>query len=452
MNDIVVVPRHQPTNDARRPYIVLPTLHTSQNAAYWTKGRFLAVRCGRRWGKTALGEVIACDGATKGQNIGIFAPDYKILAETYTEIAEILAPIRVASSKVEGVFRTITGGRVDYWSLDNERAGRSRKYHKVIIDEGAFTKPNMMRIWETAIKPSLLDYQGSAIVLSTPNGADPENFFWRICNQPEHEFVEYHAPTHLNPHIPERIPGEDEESYLARRAEEFDKIKKNNHPLVYQQEYLAQFVDWSGIKFFNVQDCLVGGQPVDYPAHCDCVIAILDTAVKSGSEHDGTAVSYYALINDGLDYKVVVLDWDIVQIEGSLLEVWIPNVFRRLEELSRACKARMNLGVHIEDKVSGSILINQAQRRGMNAYAIDSKLTAMGKDERAIDVSGYVFQKKAKLSRFAHEKVSVYKNTSRNHFMSQVFNYRLGVKNQADDMLDTFCYALALLLGDGEGL
>ena len=80
-------------------------------------------------------------------------------------------------------------------------AGRA-EYHRVIINEAAFTNPNMMDIWEKSIKPTLLDYGGSALVLSNTNGIDAQNFFWRICNQPEHGFVEYHAPSHNNPFLP----------------------------------------------------------------------------------------------------------------------------------------------------------------------------------------------------------------------------------------------------------
>jgi Rhodopirellula transposase DDE domain/WD domain, G-beta repeat len=57
----------------------------------------------------------------------------------------------------------------------------------------------------------------------------------------------------------------------------------------------------------------------------------------------------------------------------------------------RLCRARKgSVGAFIEDKNSGTILLQQAWRRQLLAHAIDSKLTAMGKDERAISVSGYV--------------------------------------------------------------
>jgi hypothetical protein len=45
----------------------------------------------------------------------------------------------------------------------------------------------------------------------------------------------------------------------------------------------------------------------------------------------------------------------------------------------------------------------------MQARAIESKLTAMGKDERAISVSGYVHRGLVKYTRHAFEKTSVYK-------------------------------------------
>ena len=44
------------------------------------------MRCGRRWGKTALDVTEACDAAAKGQYVGWFAPEYKLLAEAYRRL------------------------------------------------------------------------------------------------------------------------------------------------------------------------------------------------------------------------------------------------------------------------------------------------------------------------------------------------------------------------------
>ena len=89
----------------------------------------------------------------------------------------------------------------------------------------------------------------------------------------------------------------------------------------------------------------------------------------------------------------------------------------------------------------------------MPARAIESKLTAMGKDERAISVSGYVHRERVKYTQRAFEKTVIYKQRSRNHLLDQVESFRVGdpAGEREDDLLDTFCYGVALALGDSEG-
>jgi hypothetical protein len=309
----------------------------------------------------------------------------------------------------------------------------------VIIDEAAFTKPNMLHIWQTSIKPTLLDYGGDAWVLSTPNGIDDDNFFYRIGEDKELGFTDHHAPTHSNPYLPK---------------EELEKLERENHPLVFRQEYLAEFVDWSGVAFFSIDKLLHEGKPVDYPEKCDGVFAVMDTAVKGGRENDGTAIVYCA-INKFHGHPLVILDWDIVQIDGALLENYMPSVFSRLEDLARLTQARHGvIGTFIEDAAAGSILIQQGRSRGWPTHAIDSKLTMAGKDERAISVSGYFHQEKIKISQFAYDKTVVFKNSSRNHLLNQIASFRIGDKDaatRADDLLDAFVYSLAIGVGNKYG-
>src|ERR1700733_13145460 len=118
------------------------------------------------------------------------------------------------------------------------------------------------------------------------------------------------------------------------------------------------------------------------------------------------------------------------------------------------CHARCgSIGAFIEDKNSGTILLQQTLRRQMPARAIDSKLTAMGKDERAISVSGYVHRESVKYTNRAFEKTVIYKRRSRNHLLDQVESFRVGDRgsDREDDLLDTFCYGIALALGNNEG-
>jgi len=429
------------------------------------KGKRKAARCGRRWGKNVFGETLAVSDAAKGRLVAWCAPEHKRLTESYNVIAEQLEQIKKRSSKTEGIIETIKGGKVEFWSLEDENACRSRKYHRVIVDEGAFTKPRTIETWQRSIEPTLLDYDGSAVVMSNTNGIDPENFLWQICNDKKHGFVDFHAPTTSNPLIPLRNANETVVQWQARRTAYFDALIKNTPPLVYQQEYLAEFVDWSGAAFFTRDSLLVNGQPVEMPIRCEAVFAIVDTATKTGKDRDGTGAIFYALIRNpirpvgadgslGPAYRLVIIDWDIAQIEGALLETWLPTVFQRLEALGRDTHAvRGSIGAMIEDKASGMVLLQQAARRGWPAYPIESKLTSLGKDERAISVSGYVYQGLVKIAKPAYEKVVVYKETSRNHLLGQVVGFRIGDKasTREDDLLDCFCYGCAVAFGNEEG-
>lgn len=441
----------------------LGTLHAGQVKAFLAlrESRFKALRCGRRFGKTDFAKTWIKEGLVQGFECAWFAPQHKTWAEVYSETASALTGIVEHTSKTSGVMRFRTGGRLDFWSLENSIAGRGRRYHRIVIDEAAFAKDgdnktdgSAMEIWEKSIKPTLYDFAGEALVCSNSAGKNPDNFFYNICTDPQYGFEEYHARTMDNPLLPKRLQDETLEDWLSRKRLFQADLIKNNDPLVYAQEYEAEFVDWSGVAFFSREKLLDQGQPVPFPITCDAVFAVIDTASKTGTDHDATAVTYFAINPSAGGSPLTILDWDIAQIEGATLESWLPSVFQRLEELARACRARGgSIGAWIEDKNSGTILLQQATRRGMPASAIESKLTSLGKDERAFSVSGYVHQEKVKYSEHAFNKVSVYKRKSRNHLLDQVESFRIGDKDsdREDDLLDTFCYGIAISLGNSEG-
>jgi len=382
-------------------------------------------------------------------------------SEVYADLADALQPILDTSSKGAAVMRLRTGGRLDFWSLENPIAGRGRRYHRIVVDEAAFAKDgdnkidgSMMAIWEKAIKPTLYDYGGEALICSNSAGKNPDNFFYNICTDPKYGYHEFHSTTLDNPLLPKRYQNETLADWQARRTQFQADLLKDNDPLVYAQEYLAKFVDWSGVAFFSREKLLDQNQPVPYPSTCDGVFAVIDTASKTGTDNDATAVTFFARDRHSGRFPLLILDWDITQIQGAILEAWLPSVFHRLEELAGLCRARSSsLGVWIEDKNSGTILLQQAQRRGMPAQAIESKLTAMGKDERAISVSGYVHRGNVKYADYAFNKVSNYKQKSRNHLLDQIESFRVGDKksDREDDLLDTFCYGIAIALGNSEG-
>ena len=100
------------------------------------------LRCGRRFGKTTLLETVAAvraigDNETPAQSVGWFSPNYKLLTPSYKRLLRMIRPAVAHASKTDSLIETITGGQIEFWTLADEEAGRSRAYDLVIIDEAS---------------------------------------------------------------------------------------------------------------------------------------------------------------------------------------------------------------------------------------------------------------------------------------------------------------------------
>lgn len=230
------------------------------------------------------------------------------------------------------------------------------------------------------------------------------------------------------------------------------KSLEEDPPDHYQWVWGTQCRNLGGI-FFALENMLVDGQPIEWPRLCDSVFAVIDTATKTGKENDGTAVTYFAYNQHGAGYPLMILDYDIMQMQGSVLEAWLPTVFTNLTEMAEECHARFGMsGAWIEDKASGMVLLQHAERRGWPAQAIESKLTAMGKVERAISASPHVHRSRVKITKPAFDRTVSYKGVTLNHLLSQVKAFRVNdVETEENDLLDTFTYGILIALGNAEG-
>lgn len=246
----------------------------------------------------------------------------------------------------------------------------------------------------------------------------------------------------------------DGQSFCPERfpLEELKKIREVIGPYEWASLY-EQRPRPPGGSFFSEASLLVDGQPIPMPVLVDGIFAVIDSAIKTGKENDGTGVTWYARTQFH-GHPLVILDWDLVQIEGASLESWMPTIHKRSEAFAKACKARKGVqGMWIEDKASGMVLLQQARKHPeWKAQALPAALSSIGKEERAINCSGYVHQGQVKISAQAYNRVSTYKGHTKNHLLSQVLGFRIGIKDMGeDDLLDCFSYGVSIALGGGEG-
>lgn len=188
--------------------------------------------------------------ALAGDPVGWFAPSYKILDEAWRDLRRTLKPVERHANANDRRLELITGGVIEFWSLEDADAGRSRKYKRVAIDEAAMCR-HLEAAWTGAIRPTLTDLKGDADFYSTPKGRD---YFWKAfvrgVDPLETEWESFQLPTSANPFID---PAEIE----AARRELPDRI--------FRQEYLAEFLEDAGGVFRCVSEAIDRGRVLPEP-------------------------------------------------------------------------------------------------------------------------------------------------------------------------------------------
>ncbi len=120
-------------------------------------------------------------------------------------------------------FKLATGGVIRFYTGERLDNLRGMRFHYVIIDEASYI-PDLDNGWNNAIRPTLTDYKGKALFLSTPRG---KNYFYSLYLkglEANGEWESFKYSTYDNP-------------YIANS--EIDSIKQSAIPVVFEQEYMA---------------------------------------------------------------------------------------------------------------------------------------------------------------------------------------------------------------------
>lgn len=210
----------------------LPMPHSGQKRLLEEADRFNTVNCGRRWGKTTIGQNLLVDPALKGFPTAWFSPTYKDLFEVWKYIKRTLQPVIRSKNEQLKQIELLTGGAIDFWSLDDPESGRGRKYKRIVVDEVAKMK-GFDRTWRQTLRPTLTDLIGDAFMFSTPKGIS--NHWYDMCQIEAKGWKNFRMPSSSNPYLPK---------------EELEAARDELPPLDYAQEYDAEFVDIGDSMFF----------------------------------------------------------------------------------------------------------------------------------------------------------------------------------------------------------
>jgi hypothetical protein len=213
--------------------IQLDAYHPGQQAIVNEAQRFNVLQCGRRFGKTNLGQSLVIETAIDGAPAGYFAPTYKTMIDVWRSSRAILRDLTTEANKTERTIRLATGGLIEFWSLEDEDAGRSRKYKRVVIDEASVVR-NLTAIWQASIRPTLTDLRGDAWFLGTPKGRREFHTLYTKGQSGAPGWISWRRGTVDNPFID---------------AAEVEEARLDLPETIFRQEYLGIPADDGGNPF-----------------------------------------------------------------------------------------------------------------------------------------------------------------------------------------------------------
>ena len=231
--------------------LIYPHLHPGQQEVWNERARFKVLASGRRWGKTMLGSLACIDTAKRGGRAWWVAPSYKMAQVGWRAIYRLCNQIPGAEIR-RGDLMVIMpgGGSAQVRSADDPQSLRGEGLTLAVMDECAFM---LEETWTEVLRPALSDKLGSALFISTPKR---RNWFWQLYQRgqdgTERDWCSWRFPTAMNPYI---SPAE-----IAAAKQELPER-------IFEQEYLAEFLEGEGAVFRNIPACLHAPKDTTPAAH-----------------------------------------------------------------------------------------------------------------------------------------------------------------------------------------
>lgn len=213
--------------------IILPIPHEAQRKVLGSKARFRVLMCGRRFGKSLISQVISSVESLKGQQVAYITPTYHLAKVFFDELCRLLPQEVAVANRSDLTLKLMTGGTIRFFTGERLDNLRGLKFHYVIVDEASFI-PDLENGWLNSIRPTLTDYKGKALFVSTPKG---KNFFYSLYLKgllPNDEWESFKYTTYDNPHI---------------AKSEIDAARAELPTVVFEQEYMANPAENSANPF-----------------------------------------------------------------------------------------------------------------------------------------------------------------------------------------------------------
>lgn len=242
--------------------IHLPEPHIAQQKILDSKSRFRVVMCGRRFGKSELAQIITITRALKGQRVAYITPTYNLAKSFFDGLIKV---VPFENNKSDLIIKFPNDGSIRFFTGERLDNLRGQKFHFVVVDESSFIR-DLETGWLESIRPTLTDYKGGALFISTPRG---KNYFYSLfLNGGQPDWESFKFTTYDNPFIDKS---------------EIDDAKRQLPIAAFEQEYLANPMENAANPFGStfIRQCI-------FPMSTDPVAVY---GVDLAKSHDFTVVT-----------------------------------------------------------------------------------------------------------------------------------------------------------------
>ncbi len=201
--------------------------------------RFKVLAAGRRWGKTKMAARQIIRKALIPNTVNWWiANTYKNVGRGYREVVrqlprEFLAKEAPVATSNNLVLTLTNGSRIEFYSGESPDALAGEGVSYIVVDEAALI-PDI--VWSQAIRATLMDTRGGALIISTPRG---HNWFWKQYMRGKEGrpgFACWQLPQSFNPYID---------------PDETAEVKEELPEVLFRQEIMAEFLA-SGASIFGI--------------------------------------------------------------------------------------------------------------------------------------------------------------------------------------------------------
>ena len=298
-------------------------LHPAQQEVWESGARFKVVAAGRRFGKTVLGTAkILVAATTHPKSVSLWvSPSHSQSRMALDMVAALIpTPYREVNRTFSEIYLP-NGSKIVFRSGERWDNLRGDGLVCAVLDEAAFLDE---RVWTEAVRPALSDHKGEALLISTFNG---ENWFYRYFRNAieadNKHWASFRYLTQDNPFID---------------PEEIEEAKRNLPREVFEQEYMASPMAFSGAVFDSakIDEAYEAGKDFAVPSQPEMQVAL---AARFGAPGVAVVVEPVYPSEAGIDWGWLntVIEICVEMPDGRV--AWVhEKVYERIE-LNERCEA-----------------------------------------------------------------------------------------------------------------